>query len=558
MKKEVVNLLKFVGLGNAELERLIEIPRESEMGDYAFPCFVLAKKFKKNPTEIAKEIAGKIKSGKFEKVEAVGEYVNFFVDRIKLVKKVINEIEKEGDNYGSGKYGKEKIMIEFSQANTHKAFHMGHIRGTCLGESLSRILEFSGKKVMRVNYQGDTGMHVAKWLWDYQKFHPDEELKKDESWIAGIYVEAVKKLASDKTLEEEVRELNRLLESRKDKKLNSLWKKTRSISLKSLEKIYHELNTHFDEYFFESNFEKRGKKIVKELVKKKIAEVSEGATIIDLKKYNLGVWVLLRGDGTVLYSAKDLALAEKKFDEFKIDKSIYVVGAAQKLHFYQLFKTLELMKFKNAKKCEYVPVSEVRFPWGKMSSRSGDNVLYFNFKKQIVDLALKEVEKRYHELESVEVYDRAFAIAIASMKYFMLKQDVNKNLIFNPKESISFEGNTGPYLLYSYARARSILRNGNYKKLKRIKVEKVEEEEKKLANKLGEFREVVKKSGEELAPNLVANYAYELSKTFGEFYHAVKVVGSKNEDFKLKLVDSFSQVIRNALELLGIPVIEEM
>ena len=195
--------------------------------------------------EIAKELSLKIKSEEFEKVESKGPYLNFFFNRKDLALNTLKKIKKEGDKYGSSKKGKDKIMIEFSQANTHKAFHVGHIRGTSLGESLSRIFEFQGNKVIRTNYQGDTGMHVAKWIWCYQKYHSKESLSKDESWIASIYVDAVKRLESDETLQDEVNIVNQKLEMGKDKELMQIWKETRKLSLESLERVYKELNTHF-------------------------------------------------------------------------------------------------------------------------------------------------------------------------------------------------------------------------------------------------------------------------------------------------------------------------
>ncbi len=463
MKEQIAKILaKHTKLKESEILTLIEIPPSSDLGDFAFPCFILAREMKKNPVEIAKELSLKIKSSEFEKIEAKGPYINFFLSRNKIAHETLKKILKEKDKYGSSSKGKEKIMIEFSQANTHKAFHIGHVRGTALGESIARISEFMGNKVMRANYQGDTGMHVAKWIWCYKKHHSKDKPRKDEFWIASIYVDAVKRLAENPELQEEVDEINRKLESREDKKLNDIWKKTRLLSLNSFENIYKELNTKFNKYFFESEFEERGKEISQDLVKKRIAEISEGATIVDLQKYNLGVWVLLRKDGTVLYSAKDLALAEEKEKKFKITKSIYVVGAAQRHHFTQLFKTLEL-EGKDKSSLFYVPVTEVRLPTGKMSSRTGENILYSSFKDELIDYAKQEIKKR-EKVSPAELEKRALAISIASLKYAMLKQDTNKAIIFSKEEALSFEGNTGPYLLYSYARAKSILRKAKYKK----------------------------------------------------------------------------------------------
>lgn len=558
MKDRIVSLVsKLTGIDKEKI--VLEVPKNLEMGDYAFPCFSLAKEMKKNPVQIAKDIAGKVKSEDIERVEAVGPYVNFFVNKNSVASETISKILKEKESYGQLKKKKETVMIEFSQANTHKSFHVGHIRGTSLGESISRINEFAGNKVVRANYQGDTGMHVAKWIWCYLKFHKKEKVEENEAWFARIYVEAVKRLGEKPELQKEVDEINKKLEEKSDKELVRLWKETRKVCLKSLEKIYIELNTKFDEYFFESEVEKRGKEIAYELVKKNIAKVSEGAVIIDFKDFGLpelSVWVLLRKDGTVLYSAKDIALAERKFKEYKIDKAVYVVGAEQNLHIRQLFKTLELMKMSQADKFQYVPVSLVRLPTGKMSSRTGDNILYSDFRKDIVDFSIKEIKER-EKVEENEAKKRALAISIASMKYSMLKQDPNKTIVFDKKEAMKFEGDTGPYLLYTYARARSVLRKAEYAPEK-FKISKLEESENKVIVQLSKFPEAVETAYNQLSPDTLAHYTYELARSFNEFYHAVQVIESENEKFRLALVDAVCQTMKNSLFLLGINAIERM
>lgn len=549
-----------VHLSVEEIEGMIEVPKERNRGDYAFPCFVLAKEKKKNPVELAKDIASKVKkTAQVERAEASGPYVNFFLNRKWVASETVEPILNQRETYGSSKGQNERVMIEFSQANTHKAFHVGHIRGTSLGESLARILGASGKRVTRANYQGDTGMHVAKWLWAYKKFHANEAIPKDESWFAKIYVEAVQKLAQDPSYESEVQTINQKLDSGSDKELVALWKKTRKVCLDSLEIIYKQLETAFDVYFFESEVEERAKSISRELVKKNIASISDGATIIDFAEHRepqLGVWVLLRADGTPLYSAKDIALAERKFDEFKIDRALYVVGSEQQQHIYQLFKTLELMQFKQAKKCVYAPVSLVRLPTGKMSSRTGENVLYSQFRSELMDEAKKEINSRYPELSAVEITKRSEIIALAAIKYSMLKQDTNKIIVFDKKEALRFEGETGPYLLYSYARAQSIIRKAG--RAKKADMGELGDGEYSLIKEMSRFPDVVAQAAKEYAPNLIAHYAYGLSQTFNEFYHNEKVIGSEQEAFRLTLVRAFAQTLKNALFLLGIPVLEEM
>jgi len=561
MKKEVVKVLKKYlkeEFSSEEIEKLIEIPPNPAMGDYAFPCFVLSKKLKKNPNQIASAIAKNIAVFEFEKIEPKGPYINFFLNRDMLAKSTIDKIRKEKDKYGSGKYGKDKVSIEFSGANTHKAFHIGHIRGTALGESISRIMEFMGNKVIRTNYQGDSGMHVAKWIWCYKKYHKKKRVTKNEEWFASIYVDAMRRLAKNPKYQDEVDKINMKLALNSDPKLTALWEKTRKISLETLEQIYKELNTRFDKYYFESEMEVRGKQIVRNLLEKKIAKKSQGAVIIDLKKYNLGVWVLLRKDGTILYSAKDIALAESKFNDLNINKAVYVAGSEQRHHFYQLFKTLDIMKFRQAEKCYYVPVTLVRLPWGKMSSRTGENIIYSTFKKELVDLAKIEIEKRA-KLKKDPLEKRALAIAVAALKYSMLKQEVNKTIVFDKKEALRFEGDTGPYLLYTHVRAKNILKKTK-KKVKTYHLENItiDDLEKNIIQQLSFFPSIVTKAYEKLTPSLIANYAYQISKMFNEYYQLNRVIGSEKERFRLALVESFSQVLKNSLYLLGIPIIERM
>lgn len=560
MKQEVIKLLrKSTKLSEKEVEKFLEIPPSSDLGDYAFPCFSLSKEFKKSPQDIAVELNKKIKLPKsIEKLEVKGPYLNFFLNRKVFARDIIEDILKEKEKFGKINLGKsKKTMVEFSQANTHKAFHVGHIRGTSLGESLARISEFLGYKVIRANYQGDIGMHVAKWIWCYQKYHSKEKVRKEEAWIASIYVDAVKRLAKNKELQKEVEEVNKKLEQGKDKKIHSLWKKTRELSLDSLEKIYKDLNTRFDKYYFESQVQKQGKKIVEDLLKKKVAKISEEATIMDLEKYKLGIWVLLRKDGTLLYSAKDLALAEEKSKKYNLDNSLYVVANEQEFYFKQLVKTLKLMKFKEATKLKHISYGVIRFPYGKMSSRTGENILYSNFLQDLVKSAEKGIKKKWPKISAKELKERALKIAISAMKYPMLKQTPNKNIIFDPKKEIKFEGNTGPYLQYSYARASSILRKAKYQNTK-YNIKKVESPEFELVKKLSQYPDIVLAANQHLNPSIISNYAYQLAQNFNEFYHICLVIGSEQEEFRLAIVDSFRIVLKSSLHLLGIETLEEM
>ncbi len=556
MKNKVIDSLKITNLSSKEIEELIEIPKDNSHGDYAFPCFTLSKTLKKSPMHIAQELVHKINKNGFEKVEAIGPYINFFLDSKKVAHDLLDKIMKEKKKYGSNSSGKGKtFMMEFSQPNTHKAFHVGHIRGTSLGESIARIREFSGYKVIRANYSGDTGMHIAKWLWAYNKFHKAEKIQNDESWFAKIYVEAVQKLEGNEKGELEVLEINKKLDEKKDSKLLKLWEETRKKSISAWNPIYKDLLVDFDEHYFESQVEEKGKKISLELVKKGLAEISDGATIMNLKNRNLGVWILLRRDGTVLYSAKDIALAQEKFRKYDMDESLVITSAEQNLHFQQLKRTLEIMNFKNWEKYSHLGFESVRLPEGKMSSRTGNNILYADFRNELVEAAKTEISKR-DELKDKEINERALAIAISAIKYSMLKQDTNKVIIFNKEEAIRFEGDTGPYLLYTFARANSIIKKAG--KMGKFKIDKIELHERALINELAHFEDLVLECSKNFNVNNIAHYAYNLAQKFNEFYHACQVIGSKEEKFRVALVYAFAQVMENALHLLGIPTLKEM
>ncbi|MDI6721696.1 MAG: arginine--tRNA ligase, partial [Candidatus Aenigmarchaeota archaeon] len=433
-------------------------------------------------------------------------------------------------------------MIEFSQPNTHKGFHIGHLRNTCIGDALVRIMRFSGHDVIAANYPGDIGAHVAKCLWLYKKkYNGKEPASGKGKWLGEIYAEAAQLLENNEEYKKEyIETLHHLYEW--DKRIIPLWKKTREWGMEEFRNIYKELDVNFDVWFFESEVEKRGKEFAEEALKKGIAKRSDGAIIFDLKEYGLDVLIILRSDGTPLYSTKDLALAEIKFKKYSIDKSIYVVGSEQKLYFRQLFKALELLGFEQAKKCYHLSYELVMLKEGKMSSREGNVILYEDVMKEAVEKA-KDISP-----------ESAKNVAIAALKYSMLSRDSNRIIVFDADEALSFEGDTGPYLQYTYARARSILKKSGKKPL----AESFSEKEISLIKKMSEFPDIVGHSCNDMKPHYIALYLHELASVFNEYYHANKIIGSENEWSLLALVNAFSNVMRTGLLLLGIPVMERM
>ncbi len=540
-------------------EVLLEKPPQG-FGDLAFPCFILSKKLKKAPDAIALQLHEKIKPyGFVGKIEVKGGYLNFFADWDKIGQKVIENVLKEGEAFGTNK-AKGNVMVEYCHFNTHKAVHIGHIRTACLGESLSRILTFFGYKVIRVNYQGDIGPHVARCLWGFLKLYGGKEPKeKKGKWLGRVYAEASKKIKENEELEKEVDEINRDIYAGEEK-LTKIWKKTRQLSLDYFDTIYKSFGIKFNRFYFESEVEKLGTSISKKLLKDGIAKESEGAILIDLEQYDLGIYILLKSDGTPLYSAKDLGLAHLKTKEYQIDKSIHVVGSEQKLYFQQLFKTFELMKSPMAGKSYHLCYELVNLPTGKMASREGIVILYEDVLNELAKHAEEETAKRHEKIEKKSLEDIARTIALASLKYDMIKTSPNKTMIFDWKSALDFEGNAAPYLLYTYARARSILKNAS-EEAKNFDMSLLKEpHERDIIKMISEFPDVVRKASEDLRPHYIANFCYEISTKFNEFYQFLPVLKAE-EDLKsarLALVEAFSTVLKTALKLLGIEALEQM
>jgi len=558
-RKQVVALLeKPTGLKKEDIT--LEKPPQG-FGDLAFPCFTLSKKFRKAPDAIAKELAGKIKpSGLIAKIEVKGGYLNFFANWDIVGQKTIEQVLDEKENHGKG-IAKENVMVEYCHFNTHKAVHIGHIRTACLGESLSRILAFSGHKVIRVNYQGDIGPHVAKCVWGFLKLYNGKGPKNEERgrWLGKIYAEASKKIKENQELEEEVNEVNRKIYAG-DHELTKIWKETRKWSLDYFDTIYKNFGIKFDRLYFESETEKPGTEIARKLLEKGVAKESDGAILVDLEKYGLGIYLLLKSDGTPLYSAKDLGLAELKTKEYKIDKSVHVVGSEQKLYFQQLFKTFELMKSPLAGKSHHLCYELVNLPTGKMASREGKVILYEDVLNELLRHAEEETKKRNEKIAKEKLEKISSTIALASLKYDMIKTSPNKTIIFDWKSALDFEGNAAPYLLYTYARARSILRKaGDVPQKFDISLIK-EPHEKDIIRMISEFPDMVIKSAEDMRPHYIANFCYEISTKFNEFYNLFPVIKAEERmrDARLAMVSAFSIVLKNALSLLGIEALESM
>lgn len=562
IKSEIIEAVaKAVGsdIDRSKLE--ITQPPEASMGDFSVPCFALTKILRISPNQIAQELKDKIiVGGSIKSIQNLGPYLNFFLSDKVVATKVLKEIQKKGATYGSRRTNKEKIMIEYSQPNTHKEFHIGHLRNVVLGSSLVNLLRFTGQKVIATNYIGDIGSHVAKCLWVLDKFHKDDAEPKEHrgQYLGKLYSEATNLCEENEAYKQEAAEVQKKLESG-DKYFTALWKKTRTWSLDEFNEIYKTLGAKFDKVFYESEVEKPGKAIVADLLEKKLAQESQGAVIIDLDKYNLKQFLLLKSDGSSLYSTKELALAKLKFEKYKIDASYVVVDARQSFYFKQFFKTLELMGF--TKKTAHIAYEFVTLPDGAMASRKGNVVLFEDFLAEMIKLAETETAKRHADWDQSEISSTAEKIALGAIKFSMIKTGRDNTIIFDLNEALSFDGYTGPYLQYTVTRINSILRKAEVKVIKDVNYSRLTEVlEKELIIKLSQFPEVLKNATVEFEPSKLAQYLFELSKIFAGYYQVVPILDSAEETrtARLALIQSVAQVLTNGLVILGIETVDRM
>jgi len=562
MKKEVAKLLKKVlkekgfKFQEEELENIIEIPPSPDMGDYAFPCFFLAEKFKDSPERIAMELRQKIgepTSTDFEDIQTKGPYLNFFLNRKSIARQTVWDVLTQKKNYGKSDVGKrKKIIVEFSSPNIAKPFGIGHLRSTIIGNSIANILEFRNFKVIRINYLGDWGTQFGKLVFGYKKFGSEKKLEKDPiKHLFEIYVKT-----NQKKYEKSAREEFRKLEEG-DKKNLMLWKIFRDLSLEDFKNMYKKLGIKFDVYEGESNYNKKSEEILNELKEKDFAKKSKGAYVVDLTSYGLENVLIEKSDGTTLYITRDLVAAIERYKKYKFEKMIYEVGREQELYFKQLFKILELKGCKWAKNCIHAYHGHYLSKAGKkLATRKGKTFFMEDILKETISMAKKELKKRNPKISEKELEEKSLKIAIAAIFYGDLRSSRTNNIIFDIKKFVSFEGNTGPYILYSYARAGSILEKAPPEG--KFEVYDLEPKEIELVKKISSFSEVVSSAANSLNPSIIANYSYQLSQTFNEFYHSCKVIGSEQETFRLALVQSFRQVLKNAMQLLGIDTVEKM
>ncbi|PIR92986.1 arginine--tRNA ligase [Candidatus Falkowbacteria bacterium CG10_big_fil_rev_8_21_14_0_10_43_10] len=566
IKQNIVNKINNVETHcNASPQDLV-LPPNPEMGDLSYPCFNLAKSQKKNPAEIASELAKRIKTCQTVKeIKAVGPYLNFTLQPKKLAQEVIGEIKKKG--YGAANIGKNrKIIVEFAHPNTHKAFHIGHLRNIITGEAVCRILENAGYKVTRANYQGDVGLHIAKCLWGitqlkrkFAKAAKEKDINKKAAFLGKAYAFGSGKFEANEEVKKEIKEISQRIYNN-DESIREVYLETRKWSLDYFAKIYKRVNTKFDRLYFESEVFADGKKIVMDGMKKGIFKASEGAIIFEGDKHGLHNRVFINSESNPTYEAKDMALAKLQFKEYNPDKIIHVVGPEQKEYFKVIIKALEYVLPKSKEREQHLPYGWVRLKEGKMSSRLG-NVILGEWLLDEVKKEIAKIVKKNKELDNKN--ELSEKISLAAVKYSILKTGLTRDIAFDIKESISLSGNSGPYLLYTYARIQSILRkvetHSNASVQETHSNASVRSEEKNILFKMSLFPEVARESAEKLEPSLIARHLFELSQQFNDYYHATPVLKAEKErEFRLALIRALAQVLKQGIELLGFETVEKM
>ncbi|MFU8826460.1 MAG: arginine--tRNA ligase [Brevefilum sp.] len=516
----------------------------------------------------AQELAEGIKThlgddlGGFSHAEAVNGYLNLYFDTAAYAQRVVDTVLDQGADYGRMPDRDQRVMVEYSQPNTHKAFHVGHLRNVILGGSMCRILEFAGFEVIRANYLGDIGLHVVKWMWNYLKNHAGETPDQDRThWMNQIYAEA-DQLFQNPDNEAEVRALYARWNQR-DPEIVELWKQTRQWSLEGFEQIYDQLDESFDRIYFESEVEDSGTHLVEGLIQQGLAqdERPDGPVFIDLDQVTgteeeYRVLVVLRSDGSSLYATKDLPLAIQKFEEYDLDQSIYVIDVRQSLYLKQIFKTLEILGYEWADKLYHLAYELVNLPGNvTMSSREGTVVLFDDLMREATQRAKAIVSEKNPELTDAEKGEIAEAVALGALKYTMLSRDNTKVATFDWDAALDFNGQAAPYIQYAHVRAGSILRKaGEHRLAYAAFPEELHKTEVDLIELMTRLPAEVARAAEEYRPLVIANLSFELARAFNDFYNTCQVLNAEPavRAYRLRLVAAAQQVIATSLDLLGI------
>ena len=562
-KQKVVNLIKgeVEELNEEEINLLIEIPPSYDMGDYAFPTFRLAKAYRKAPNMIAEELAAKFDDNEdFEKVQNVGPYVNFFINKNKLVESVISDVMEKKESYGSSNIGEDKtVIVEFSSPNIAKPFHIGHIRTTVIGNSLYKIYKFLGYDTIAINHLGDYGTQFGMLISAYKKWGDKEVIEANPiQELLKLYVRFNSEAEENPALRDEARHWFKELEDKNEEAL-SLWQWIRDISLKEFNRVYDMLNIKFDSYAGESFYSDKMPAVIDEMKAKGILKNSEGALIVDLEPYGMPPALIKKSDGSTLYTTRDITAAIYRKKTYNFYKNLYVVASQQNLHFKAWIKVVELMGYDWAKDCIHIPFGMVSLEDGTLSTRKGRVVFLEDVLDKAIDNTLKIIEERNPDLENKN--EVAKQVGIGAILFQELFNQRIKDYVFNWDRTLSFEGETGPYVQYTHARANSLLKKGNFNIDDEVDFKLLNsEDEINIARLIYDFPHIILDACDKNEPYMITRHIVELAKAFNKFYNSTQII-IENEEMKkarLALVYVSKTVIKTGLGLLGIEAPNKM
>ncbi|KIL52816.1 arginyl-tRNA synthetase [Jeotgalibacillus campisalis] len=567
MKSRIAEQIKIaagVDFSQIEIESWIEKPKFSTMGDFAFPCFRLAKEFKKAPNLIAAEIAQTFKLKEVERTEAVGGYLNFYLDLPLYSAKVLKEVIDKRAGYGQKDLGKGKsISIDLSSPNIAKPFSMGHLRSTVIGNALANVTEKLGYKVIRINHIGDWGTQFGKLITAYQKWGSEEQVKTSPiAELHKLYVYFHEQAELNPSLDDEARVWFKRLEDG-DEEAVRLWEWFRKVSLEAFSAVYEKLNISFDSFNGEAFYNDKMNDVIAMLEDEGLIEESEGARVVRLDDEGLPPCLIQKRDGATLYATRDLAAAFYRKREYSFEKSLYVVGNEQSLHFKQLKAILKKLNILWAEDLVHISFGMMLKDGKKMSTRKGKIVLLEKVLEQSTALAAEAIEEKNPNLK--EKQQVAEAVGIGAIMFHDLKVFRQNDVHFELKDMLRFEGETGPYVQYAHARACSILRKAAVKDSSfsnsKVAPASFGEEERAIVMKISAFEEVIEEAFAEWDPSKIAKYAIDLAQLFNQYYAHTHILNELDEEVKaqrLLLLESITIVLKESLRLLGIQAPEEM
>lgn len=558
-KNEVVDLVSSqVDLPKEKIAALIERPKNAKMGDYAFPAFILAKTMHKNPAIIAKDIAENLSSDDFASIQAVGPYVNFAIDHEKLVSSTLKDVLAEKEHYGDQKLGEGNVPIDMSSPNIAKPMSMGHLRSTVIGNSIAKTMEKVGYTPIKINYLGDYGTQFGKLIAAYKHWGNEEDVKKDPIMsLFHYYVRFHKEAEDNPELDDEGREWFKKLEDG-DPEAVRLWKWFREVSLKDFKRIYNELGVTFDSYNGEAFFNDKMQPVIDELKEKGLLHESQGAQVVDMGP-DENPAIIVKSDGTSIYLTRDLAAAEWRMKEYNFVKMLYVVGNEQAQHFVELKTVLKKMGYDWADEIHHVPFGLITQGGKKLSTRKGNVVFLDQVLKDAVSLAKKQIQEKNPDLANQDQV--AHDVGVGAVVFHDLKNDRLDNFDFNLEEVVRFEGDTGPYVQYTNARAQSVLRKAAAMGEKPSDADLALDDDWAfaVAKDLADFPRIVARASEKFEPSVIAKYSLDLAKKFNKYYANVKILNKDDKiGARLALVQATSIVLTESLRLLGVNAPKEM